>query len=60
MGVVGHDDATKEHGHYPGEMETLSKEVRTESKQEPHGKFQRVVLTEIDKLEKLEEEENQT
>ena len=55
MGVVGHDDAAEEDGHDPREVEPLRKEVGTKRKQEPHGKLQRVVLSEIHKLQKLRE-----
>ena len=58
MGVVGHDDATEEDGHDAREMEALRQEVGAESKQEPHGKLQGVVLTKVNKLEKLEEAES--
>ena len=55
MGVVGHDNAAKEDGHDPREVEPLCKEVGTKRKQEPHRKLQRVVLSEIHKLQKLKE-----
>ena len=57
MGVMGHDDATEEDGHDAREMKALCQEVGAESKQEPHGKLQRVVLTKVNKLEKLEKAE---
>ena len=48
-----HDYATEEDGHDAREMETFSQEVGAKSKQEPHGKLERVVLAKVDKLEKL-------